>query len=243
MTQVELSFVIPAYNEEDSIEITLGTLDEVALKDKKRSYEIVVVDDGSKDKTLPRAIKYANRNGHVKVISYTQNEGKGHAVRTGFMQTKGDVVVFADSDMDIDLGTISKYVDALEHGDIVIASKWHPDSVVSMPLKRRILSHGFNVLVRLFTGAKLKDTQVGLKAMRKSAFADIFPRLCVKRYAFDVELLAVANLYGLRIVQMPAHLNIRESFRLKEVLKMFQDLLGIAYRLRALHWYQRSIKA
>jgi glycosyltransferase involved in cell wall biosynthesis len=242
MSQVELSFVIPAYNEEDSIEITLGTLDGV-VKDKRLAYEIVVVDDGSKDKTLSRAIKYANRNGHVKVISYTQNEGKGHAVRTGFMQTKGDVVVFADSDMDVDLGTISKYVDTLEHGDIVVATKWHPDSVVNMPLSRKILSHGFNVLVRILTGAKLKDTQVGLKAMRKSALANIFPRLCVKRYAFDVELLAVANLYGLKIVQLPAQLRIRESFRLTEVLKMFQDLLGIAYRLRVLHWYQRPIKA
>ena len=242
MAQVELSFVIPAYNEEDSIEDALGALDGV-VKDKRLPYEIVVVDDGSKDKTLSRAITYASRNGHVKVVSYTQNEGKGHAVRTGFMQTKGDVVVFADSDMDIDLGTVSKYVAALEHGDIVIASKWHPDSVVSMPLTRRILSHGFNVLVRILTGAKLKDTQVGLKAMRKSAFVNIFPRLCVKRYAFDVELLAVANLYGLRIVQMPAQLRISNSFRLKEVFKMFQDLLGIAYRLRVLHWYQRSIRA
>jgi glycosyltransferase involved in cell wall biosynthesis len=241
MSQVELSFVIPAYNEEDSIEDALGALDDV-VKGRRLPYEIVVVDDGSKDQTLPRAVKYASRNAHVKVISYTQNEGKGHAVMTGFMHTKGDVVVFADSDMDIDLGTVSKYVDALEHGDIVIASKWHPDSVVSMPLSRKILSHGFNVLVRLLTGAKLKDTQVGLKAMRKSAFANIIPRLCVKRYAFDVELLAVANLYGLRIVQMPAQLSIRESFRLKEVLKMFQDLLGIAYRLRVLHWYQRPIE-
>jgi len=242
MSQVELSFVIPAYNEEDSIETALGTLDGV-VKDKRLPYEIVVVDDGSKDKTLSRAITYASRNGHVKVISYTQNEGKGYAVRTGFMQTKGDVVVFADSDMDIDLGTVSKYVAALEHGDIVIASKWHPDSVVNMPLSRKILSHGFNVLVRVLTGAKLKDTQVGLKVMKRSAFANIFPRLCVKRYAFDVELLAVASLYGLRIVQMPAQLRIRESFRLKEVFKMFQDLLGIAYRLRVLHWYQRSIRA
>ena len=242
LSQVELSFVIPAYNEEDSIENALGTLDGV-VRDKRLPYEIVVVDDGSQDKTLSRAIKYASRNGHVKVVSYTQNEGKGYAVRTGFMQTKGDVVVFADSDMDIDLGAVSKYVDALEHGDIVIASKWHPDSVVSMTLTRRILSHGFNVLVRILTGAKLKDTQVGLKVMRKSAFVNIFPRLCVKRYAFDVELLAVANLYGLRIVQMPAQLRISNSFRLKDVFKMFQDLLGIAYRLRVLHWYQRSIRA
>jgi dolichol-phosphate mannosyltransferase len=240
LTQVELSFVIPAYNEEDSIETALGTLDEV-VKDRKLQYEIVVVDDGSKDKTLSRAIKYARRNGHVKVVSYTKNEGKGHAVRTGFMQTKGEVVVFADSDMDIDLAIVSKYVDALEHGDIVIASKWHPDSVVNMALTRRILSHGFNVLVRLLTGAKLRDTQVGLKAMRKSALTNIFPRLCVKRYAFDVELLAVASLYGLKIVQMPAQLRIRESFRLTEVLKMFQDLLGIAYRLKITHWYQRTL--
>jgi glycosyltransferase involved in cell wall biosynthesis len=242
MSQIELSFVIPAYNEEASIETALGTLDGV-VKDKRLPYEIVVVDDGSRDKTLSRAIKYANRNGHVKVISFTQNEGKGYAVRTGFMQTKGDVVVFTDSDMDIDLSTVSKYVDALEHGDIVVATKWHPDSRVDMPLVRRILSHGFNVLVRILTGANLKDTQVGLKVMKKSAFANIFPRLCVKRYAFDVELLAVASLYRLRIVQMPTQLRIRGAFRLKEIFKMFQDLLGIAYRLRVLHWYQRRIRA
>jgi glycosyltransferase involved in cell wall biosynthesis len=240
MRQIELSFVIPAYNEEESIETALGTLDEV-VKDRRLPYEIVVVDDGSRDKTLSRAIKYASRNGHVKVLSYTQNEGKGYAVRTGFMQSKGDVVVFADSDMDIDLSTVSKYVDALEHGDIVVATKWHPDSRVDMPLIRRILSHGFNVLVRILTGANLKDTQVGLKVMKKSAFANIFPRLCVKRYAFDVELLAVANLYGLRIVQLPTQLRIRGSFRLKEIFKMFQDLLGIAYRLRVLHWYKRPL--
>jgi glycosyltransferase involved in cell wall biosynthesis len=242
MAQIEWSFVIPAYNEEESIETALGTLDGV-VKDKRLPYEIVVVDDGSRDKTLSRATKYASRNGHVKVISYTQNEGKGYAVRTGFMQTKGDVVVFADSDLDIDLSTVSKYVDALGHGDIVVATKWHPDSRLDMPLTRRILSHGFNVLVRILTGANLKDTQVGLKVMKKSAFANIFPRLCVKRYAFDVELLAVASLYRLRIVQMPTQLRIRGAFRLKEIFKMFQDLLGIAYRLRVLHWYQRRIRA
>jgi glycosyltransferase involved in cell wall biosynthesis len=97
MGQVELSFVIPAYNEEDSIEDALGALD-YAVKDRKLPYEVVVVDDGSADKTLLKAITYASRNGHVRVISYTQNEGKGYAVKAGFMQATGDVVVFADSD-------------------------------------------------------------------------------------------------------------------------------------------------
>jgi len=240
MSKVELSFVIPAYNEESFIENALGTLDE-AVKNRKLPYEIVVVDDGSNDKTLLRATTYANRNGHVRVVSYNNNVGKGYAIKKGFMQTNGDVVVFADSDMDIDLCTVTKYVDALKNGDIVVATKWHPDSRVSMPLKRRILSHGFNVLVRALTGVKLRDTQVGLKAIRKSAFKGIFPRLCVKRYAFDVELLTLANLYDLRIVEMPAQLRIEGLFSLKDMFKMFVDLLGIAYRLRVVHWYQRPI--
>lgn len=239
MTQVELSFVLPAYNEEDSIECALGTLDEL-VKEKRLPYEIVVVDDGSEDKTLKRATKYASRNGHVKVVSYTRNEGKGHAVKTGFMQTTGEVVIFADSDLDIDFSIVSKYVDALKHADIVVATKWHPDSVVNMPISRKILSHGFNVLVRILTGANLRDTQVGLKAMRKSAFTDIFPRLCVKRYAFDVELLSVAKLYGLKIVEMPTRLRIQRSFELTEIFKMFVDLLGIAYRLRIIRFYQKN---
>lgn len=240
MGQADLSFVIPAYNEEDSIEAALITLDGV-VKNKELQYEIVVVDDGSKDETLSKAMAYAKRNGHVKVIRCNKNVGKGYAVKAGFMRATGEVVVFADSDMEIDLSTISRYVDALEHGDIVIATKWHPNSVVDMPLIRRILSHGFNIFVRILTGANIRDTQVGLKAMKKSAFVNIFPRLTVKRYAFDVELLAVASLYGLKIVEMPVQLRLRGLFRVSDVFRMFLDLLGIAYRLRVTHWYQRPI--
>jgi glycosyltransferase involved in cell wall biosynthesis len=240
MQQVELSFVIPAYNEEDFIEDTLGTIDEV-IKDKNLPYEIVVVDDGSRDDTLAKARRYAGRNGHVKVVSYNENVGKGHAVKTGFMHTSGNIVIFADGDMEIDLRTISKYLDALKYGDIVIASKHHKDSQVEVPVSRRIFSKIFNGMVRFLTGVPIKDTQSGLKAMRKSAFIDVFPRLAVKRYAFDVELLAVANLYGLKVVEMPVNIKLNAKFKPKEMWHMFMDLLGIAYRLRILHWYQRSL--
>jgi glycosyltransferase involved in cell wall biosynthesis len=239
MTAIGLSFVVPAYNEEDSIEDTLVTLDEV-VKNGKLSYEIIVVNDGSIDRTLPKAITYASRNGHVKVVSYSSNEGKGYAIKEGFTKANGQVVIFADSDMDIDLESVSTYIDALRTGDIVIASKWHPQSVVEMPLVRRLLSHGFNVLVRLMTGVPWKDTQAGLKAIKKSAFLDVFPRLAVKRYAFDAELLAVANLYGLKVVEMPVKLKMGASFKLKEIWRMFIDLLGIAYRLRVRRFYQKS---
>lgn len=240
MGQVELSFVIPAYNEEDFIEDTLGTIDAI-IKDKNLPYEIVVVDDGSRDDTLAKARRYAGRNGHVKVLSYTKNLGKGHAVKTGFMQTSGNIVIFTDGDMEIDLGTISEYLDALNQGDIVIASKRHRDSRVDVPISRRVLSEVFNTLVRFLTGVTLKDTQSGLKAMRKSAFVDVFPRLAVKRYAFDVELLAVANLYGLKVVEMPITIKLDASFKPRNMMHMFLDLLGIAYRLRVIHYYQRQL--
>ncbi len=240
MSQVLLSFVVPAYNEEDFIEDTLGTL-ETVIKGKNLPYEIVVVNDGSLDGTLAKVVRYAKNDEHIKVISYANNIGKGYAVKTGFVQASGDIVVFADSDMEIDLGTISKYLEALEEGDIVIASKRHSASQVETPLSRKILSLSFNALVRLLTGVPLKDTQSGLKAMRKSAFVDIFPRLAVKRYAFDVELLAVANLYGLKVVEMPVNLRLDASFKPKAIWHMFLDLLGIAYRLRVIHWYHRLL--
>lgn len=242
MSQIMLSFVVPAYNEEDFIEHTLDTLESI-IKNKKLPYEIVVVNDGSLDGTLARASSYAERNGHVRVISYAKNIGKGHAVKTGFMEATGDVVVFADSDMEINLETISHYLEALKGGDIAIASKRHLNSRVEVPLIRKILSISFNGLVRLLTGVPLNDTQSGLKAMKKNAFVDIFPRLAVKRYAFDVELLAVAHLHGLKVVEMPVNLKLDSSFKIKQIWLMFVDLLGIAYRLRVIHWYQRQIPA
>jgi dolichol-phosphate mannosyltransferase len=240
MSQVELSFVVPAYNEEDFIEDTLGAIDAVIMG-KKLSYEIVVVNDGSADTTLAKAKSYAGKNGHVRIISYNKNVGKGYAVKTGFMKALGNVIFFADSDMEIDLGKITDYIAALEHGDIVIASKKHAASKVAVPFSRRILSEGFNALVRLLSGVPLRDTQSGLKAMKKSAFINIFPRLAVKRYAFDVELLAVANLYGLKVVEMPINIKLDAKFKPMQMWYMFMDLLGIAYRLRIIHWYQRQL--
>jgi dolichol-phosphate mannosyltransferase len=240
MAQIAISFIVPAYNEALHIEDTLGAIDAV-IQDKNMPYEIVVVDDGSIDKTYLKATRYANRNGHVKVLSYPKNMGKGYAVKKGFLNANGNIVFFTDGDMEIDFDNISDYVHALENGDIVIASKKHPNSHVDVPLSRKILSQCFNTLVHLLTGVPQKDTQSGLKAMKKTAFNNIFPRLAVKRYAFDVELLAVANLYGLKVVELPVNIKLEAKFKPKEIWLMFLDLLGIAYRLRIIHWYKRSL--
>lgn len=232
----ELSLVMPAYNEADTIEEVVDRVDRVVRRTGLK-YELIVVDDGSLDGTLRKAVNCANNNSHIKVMGYRKNLGKGYAIKTGFTHATGDIVIFMDSDMDINPEHVTRYVEALKHGDVVIASKWHPQSSVEMPLMRRFLSHSFNVLVKLLTGIKVKDTQTGLKAVRRKRLESVFSKLAVKRYAFDVELLAVANLHGLKVVELPVSIRMRGLFNPTEIWRMLVDLLGITYRLRIVKCY------
>lgn len=234
-----VSFVLPAYNEGEFIESVLDRLDS-SVNGHGFRYEVVVVDDGSVDDTHLRALRYAAGNGHVRVVGCDRNVGKGFAVKTGFWKAVGDAVIFVDSDLDVDVGQVRRYVDALRFGDIVVGSKWHKDSVVEVSFVRRFLSHSFNVLARLLTGVGVSDTQAGIKAVRREAFCEVFRRLSVKRYAFDVELLVLAKLLGLRVVVLPVRLKLSSRFSFREIWRMFYDLLGIAYRLRIKKWYQRG---
>lgn len=232
----ELSLVVPAYNEEDTIDLVIAKVDDVVSR-MGLKYEVIVVDDGSIDNTRAKATDYAKNNDHVKVVGYENNVGKGYALKTGFSHAVGDLVIFMDGDSDIDPNQVGRYAEALKDADVVVASKWHPQSKVDAPLIRKILSHGFNVLVKLLIGIGLSDTQAGLKAVRRSALKKIYPNLAVKRYAFDVELLALANLLSLKIVELPINIRIRKLFNVRESLRMLLDLLGITYRLRVLRWY------
>jgi len=236
----QLSLIMPAYNEGRTIEEIIYRVDNV-VREMGLKYELIIVDDGSIDNTRMKVNNYARNNGHVKVVGYNDNVGKGFALKTGFSHAIGEMVVFMDSDADINPKQIAHYVEALKKADVVVASKWHHQSKVDTPLLRRILSHGFNVLVKLLVGLRLSDTQTGLKAIRRNVFLSVFPRLTVKRYAFDVEMLALANLLRLKIVELPINIRIRNLLCLQEVWRMFLDLLGITYRLRVLRWYQRSL--
>ncbi|MEM2352279.1 MAG: glycosyltransferase [Thermoproteota archaeon] len=235
----KVSFVLPAFNEGTVIEYSLERLDRVAGS-MGLVYEVIVVDDGSYDDTRLRVLNYADRNSHVRVVSYERNMGKGFAVKTGFWASRGDLVIFIDSDSEINFDIIDQYIEALNNADIAIGSKWHKDSIVEASLVRKFLSRGFNILVRLLTGLRVSDTQCGIKAIRRGSFVEIFKRLTIKRYAFDVELLVLTKLYGLRIIEMPVKLSLKGSLSFREIWRMFLDLLGITYRLRVKRWYQRG---
>jgi len=238
----KLSVIIPARNEEDQIaqflQDTLSSLDALGF-----DYEIVVVDDGSTDRTREKAIS-STKNPRVKVVGYDINVGKGFALKYGFKHTSGDIVVFIDSDRDISPKQIMRYVGGAERADIVIASKWHRKSHIEMPLIRRFLSRGFHLMVILLTGVRVTDTQSGLKVFRRRVLERVLRRLVMKRFAFDVELLTVANLKGFRIVEYPIDIKMSGPTTLRPLVKMlwwmFIEILGITYRLRILKWYNRE---
>ena len=234
---------MPAYNEGKNIEKTITRVYQV-LENIDLNYELIIVDDGSKDDTRIQALNYSGNNFNLVVISYDYNRGKGFALKKGFLQACGNIVIFLDSDLDIDPSQINSYIRALKYGDLVIASKYHPQSVVEVPFLRRFLSYGFNMLVNLLTGLRVRDTQTGLKAVRRKALEPVFRVLTVHRFAFDVEMLVVANLYGLKIVELPVKIRLTNTlFNPFQMWKMFVDLLGIAYRLRVKKWYQYHLSS
>ena len=233
-----VSVVMPAYNEEEHIADAVRSV-ESRLEGLGYKYEIIIVDDGSTDGTAD--VVKEIRDEKVKLVGYDRNMGKGFALKYGFEHVNGDLVVFMDSDTEIGLRNLPAYLKALERFDLVIASKRHPKSKYEAPILRKFLSTGFQILVRILVGLKASDTQSGLKAGRAKALKRIFPLLSVKRYAFDVELLTVANLLGYRFAEMPIDIKLGARFSVREALRMLIDLLGIAYRLRVKRWYQRNM--
>ena len=227
--------VSPAYNEEK----TVSKVIEGALKSTDG---IIVVDDGSMDNTREIAFKCRQeRNGErLKIVGYDKNAGKGAAIRTGFLSAEGKFVVTIDSDLDVDPSLIPSYVRALKSNDIAVASKWNPKSRTVMTSRRKVLSFGFNALSRLLTGIKLRDTQTGLKAFRRTVFERMAPKFLVERYAFDLEMMSACNHAGFKIVELPVNVHVESMVGFKEILRMSRDMIEVAYRLRVKKYYQRN---
>jgi glycosyltransferase involved in cell wall biosynthesis len=234
-----VSVIMPAFNEEGNIAQCVGNVS-ASLERMGNPFEIIVIDDGSTDNTRAEALG-ARNNPHVKVVGYGQNRGKGFAIKHGVKYATGDVVVFRDSDADVMPGLVGRYVSMLRDCDIAIASKRHPDSQVKAPLLRKLLSYSFHTLVMLLTGVRVSDTQSGLKAFRREALEKIMGLISVKHYAYDVEILTVARLLKMRIVELPVNIELGGLFSVRSIVRMLVDLVGITYRLRVIRWYQRNL--
>lgn len=247
-----ISIIVPAYKQETTIVRDLTRIK--AVLDRLRyPTELICVVDGKVDKTFTNALKFVKKNPDVKVIGYDSNKGKGYAVRFGMAESKGDIVSFIDAGMDLNPNGLAMLLEHFEwyNADIIVGSKRHPVSKVDYPWQRRILSMGYQLLVWLLFGLRVRDTQVGMKFFKREVLEKVLPRLLVKAWAFDVEMLAVANYLGFkRIFEAPIDIKlafggtstITSKKFLRTVLGMLLDTLAIFYRLKMLNYYSDKNK-
>lgn len=246
MSQKKLSIIIPAYNEEKNIFRTIDRI--VCCHDElDYDYEVIVVDDGSTDKTAKEATRHHSKK--VVVYSYPKNHGKGFALKYGTRKATGDIVTFTDAGGDFHPKQFDKFIKVMEafDADMVIGSKRHPASRVNYPLKRRIFSWGYHKIVDLLFSLKVTDTQTGLKVIKTSVAKKIMPLLLVKQYAFDLELLVIARQLGFkRLFEAPVEMNFNNAISgigWSAVTRMFVDTLAIFYRAKILNYYRRQVES
>jgi glycosyltransferase involved in cell wall biosynthesis len=240
-----LSVVVPVFNQASSIVANLRVISEriQAGLEPGESFEVVVVSDGSIDATEEELL--SGQGGPFRVFHYDRNLGKGYAVKLGALEASGNWIGFVDADLDLDPADLTSYVHhAQERGlDFAIGSKRHPDSQVHYPKSRVAASWLFQQLVRVLFRLDVRDTQVGLKVFSREVAEQVLPLLLVKRYAFDIELLAVSRAFGFgRVEEMPISLDYRftgSQVRSRAVLRALVDTAAIFYRLRILRYYQR----
>ncbi|MBI4455237.1 MAG: glycosyltransferase family 2 protein [Acidobacteria bacterium] len=230
----DLSVVIPAYNEQDRLPTTLSRLRRY-LDGRQISYEIIVVDDGSQDRTLAIAKQLRSEFPQLHVLSNGQNRGKGFSVRRGFLQACGPLVLFTDSDLSAPVEELAKLERALEGNDGAIASRALPESEIfkHQSFFRELSGKCFNLMVRALTGLRFHDTQCGFKLFRRIAFLPVFESQSIDGFAFDVEILYLARKMGLRVAEIPVRWGHAEGSRLQffpDAVRMLLELLKVRWR-------------
>lgn len=236
----KLSIIIPAYKEEKNI---YRTVKKILLSHDilEYDYEVIVVVDGSPDNTAREAKRHKNKK--VRVLEYKTNRGKGYAIKHGTKFAKGDIITYTDAGGDFDPRQFDKCVRLLEifDADFVLGSKRHPASKVNYPRKRRIYSYIYHKVIKILFGLNVTDTQAGLKFMKKKVAKDVISRALVKQFAFDLEMLVIANQLGYRrIFEAPVELHFNEtttSINTKTIKKMIIDTLAIFYRAKIKNYY------
>ncbi|OGY31406.1 MAG: hypothetical protein A3C02_01300 [Candidatus Andersenbacteria bacterium RIFCSPHIGHO2_02_FULL_45_11] len=202
---LSISVVIPAYNEEKRLPNTLRATIEY-LKASPHEWEILVVNDGSHDKTADIVREYAIQDKQVKLLEYGKNHGKGYAVRYGMTHATGDIQVFMDADNSTSIDHIEKFLPYTQKGfDVVIGSRDvdGADISVHQPKYKELLGDLGNLWIQLWAVPGIKDTQAGFKMFTKKASQNVFPYLTIDRWGFDVEALAVARMKGYSISEQP----------------------------------------
>jgi O-antigen/teichoic acid export membrane protein len=236
----ELSLIVPSHNGGSSlIEVVRALVSN--LDGLHRSYEVIVVSDGSTQRFDDDLLRL---HGPITVVHYERRQGKGVALRVGLVKARGRFVAFIDGDGDLDSVALKGFLAVMDlyDPDMVIGSKRHPLSIVSYPWTRRVMSWTYQRLVRLLFGLDVRDTQTGMKLIRRDVLDAVLPLMLEKRYAFDLEFLVVARKLGYRhLFEAPIRLDykFRSTMSSRAVIGILRDTLAIFYRRYVLSSYDK----
>jgi len=231
-----LSVIVPAYNEQRRLPKTLSSIDSY-LRKQPYDYEILVVNDGSKDKTAEVVEDLKVKIKNLRLIDNKENQGKGFVVRQGLLEAKGEYRLFTDADNSTSIDQVEKMWPEVKKGyDIVIGSRDLKESIIAVPQSwfRRRLGDVFNLFTQVTCGLwGIWDAQCGFKIFTKEAVEKIFPKCKINRFAFDPEILVIAKKLCFKIKEIPVvWINEPESkVKFKSMVKMGLDLLKIRWNL------------
>lgn len=230
----EYSIIIPAYNEA----ARLGkTLDRVLsyVADQHWNAEVLVVNDGSRDRTPELVREYARLHSCLRLVENPGNHGKGYSVRNGMLNANGQILLFSDADLSSPIEEAPRLFAALRSGaDVAIGSRWlRPETQTQrQSLARQFYGRAYNLILRVLLGLNFKDTQCGFKAFTHAAAMKIFPLQRIERWGFDPELLFLARRAGLQIVEVPvewAHVEGTRISPLRDGLRMFAEAVKVRW--------------
>lgn len=229
----DLSIIVPAYNEAARIRPSLGRIVDY-LRAQPHSWELLVVDDGSRDETVEVVGQMIEGLPEARLISYQPNRGKGFAVRTGVLAAAGQWIVFLDADLSTPPEEITRALPYLQNGyDMVIGSRALPDSQIERrpPFYRRLATAIFDFVKHLLVGLwRFSDTQCGFKAYRQGAVRPLYERAIIDRFMFDVEILYLAERKKLKVYEMPVRWADAAGSKVRFLeggVNMIRDLLRI----------------
>jgi glycosyltransferase involved in cell wall biosynthesis len=229
LTNPFLSIIIPAYNEETRLPTSLEKL-YAFLDPQPYTFEVLVVENGSQDRTLKVGQEYASRLPNLRIF-HMDKKGKGLAIRQGISETNGQFRFIADADFSMPVEDINLFLPPICDVDIAIGSRETPGSVrYDEPLFRHFTGRVFNLLIRLLVLPGLHDTQCGFKCFRGGVAEEIFRYQTLNGWAFDVEVLKIARLHGLQIKEIPVHWSYFPGSKvsiLRDSIHMLNELLII----------------
>ena len=232
-SDTELSIIIPSYNEEARLPTTLGRI-AAYIAASGREAEVLVVDDGSKDRTAAVAEEFRERLSRLRVLSNGVNRGKGFSVRHGMLEARGHIVLFTDADLSAPIEEADKLIAALGDNDVAIGSRALDRSLISVHESRFREFAGivFNTIVRIILRLPFVDTQCGFKAFRRERCRILFEEQRIEGFGFDPELLYLARRHGLRSVEIP----VRWGHSPATKVNMFHDSIQMFLDIFTIRW-------